>query len=83
MGMRPREIKVEIDELVLDGFDGVVGRSVADALESELAGRLRSSPELSLRSRQRALADPIGVPLPQSAPLFGRAIAQAVGKELA
>ena len=38
--MKPREIEVHIEELVLHGFDAPSRWSIADALENELRGLL-------------------------------------------
>ena len=53
--LRPRQIEVHIEELVLHGFDPLARWSVADALENQLRGLLaeRGLPPAWLASPER------------------------------
>jgi hypothetical protein len=82
VGVRPRRVEIEIEELVFHGFESIAGRSVADALEIELAAQLRAGSHLKPQSRERIDTRPIEIARRPSAPALGRAIARAVGKEL-
>lgn len=70
-------IEVEIDSLVLHGFDRIDGRAVADAVERTLASRLTAG---GIRPRPADRIDGGSFSVPAHA--SPRAIGNAVGRRL-
>ncbi len=78
--MKPREIEVHIEELVLHGFDPHSRWSVADALENQLRGLLaeRGLPAAWLADRDAIDAGAIASPDRTKLKSFGARIAGAI-----
>ena len=78
--MKPREIEVHIEELVLHGFDLRSRWSVGDAFESELRGLLakKGIPEAWLSSPDRIDARTISATTVTKPAVTGAQIAGAV-----
>lgn len=78
----PRRITVNIDELVLHGFDQRDGVRIADAIRAELGTAVEGFAPAAGASVARLDAGSITV-APGSAPdLVGRAVAQRIGHAL-
>ena len=74
-------IEVEIDELVLHGFDRVDGRAVADAVERTLASRLAAG-EIRPRAADRVDGGSFAVPTRASPQAIGTSVAGRLHRSL-
>jgi hypothetical protein len=77
--MDVRHVEVEIDELVLHGFDRIDGDSFAESLRSALRARLAAEWDLG-KSRTVDLLQPPALELAPAAtaPALGEAVAERV-----
>ncbi len=80
--MKPREIEVQIEELVLHGIDPRLRWRVADALESHLNALLLGGglPKKWLSNPERLSTAPLREGVASYGPALGAAIADALCK---
>lgn len=77
--MDVKHVEVEIEELVLHGFDGIDSAALADSLQSTLRARLVAESNLGKsRTVDFFRAQAIEVAPGATAPTLGRAVAERV-----
>jgi hypothetical protein len=75
-------VRIEIDELVLHGFEHADRHEIADALRAELAGALAEWQPAGGRTVTHLDAGSFGVPPGGPPSATGRAIGQQVGRAI-
>jgi hypothetical protein len=76
--MRPQNIRVQIDELILHGFDPRQRYAIAEAVRGELAAGIKNQQPTKSRSAEGMDAGSFSLPIRGGADAIGQAIARQV-----
>jgi len=77
-----KRIRIHIDRLTLDGFDGIDGRAVGAAVERELARMVAREPPRQSSTRDRADAGALAVPPRPTAGQLGHAVSSSLHRAI-
>ena len=77
-----KRVRIHIDRLTLDGFEGVDGRAVGTAIERELARMVAREAPRQSSTRDRVDGGTLSVPRAPTAGQLGQAVSASVHRTI-